>query len=101
MRASRCRCTCIARATSSTGEDFARKSVGAIAVAAKAAGVRYKSVVTKSTIPYKGIINAAKKEGCDAIFIASHGRSGLKRMLLGSVTQEVLAHSEIPVLVFR
>jgi len=82
-------------------EEFAKKSVGAVAVAAKAAGLRYKSVVTKTTVPYKGIINAAKEQGCDAIFISSHGRHGLKRMLLGSVTQEVLAHSDLPVLVFR
>ena len=82
-------------------EDFARKSVGAVAVAARAAGVKYKSVVTKTPVPYKGIVNAAKDQNCDAIFIASHGRRGIKRMLLGSVTQEVLAHSDVPVLVFR
>ena len=38
---------------------------------------------------------------CDAIFIASHGRRGLSRLILGSVTQKVLAHSKVPVLVFR
>jgi len=82
-------------------EEFAKKSVGALAVAAKAAGVPYRSVITKTPVPYKGIINAAKEQNCDAIFIASHGQRGIKRLLLGSVTQEVLAHSDLPVLVFR
>jgi nucleotide-binding universal stress UspA family protein len=35
------------------------------------------------------------------IFIASHGRSGLSKLVMGSVTQKVLAHSKIPVLVYR
>jgi nucleotide-binding universal stress UspA family protein len=81
--------------------DFARKNVKAIEDAATAAGVSCTALVTKSAVPYRGIIDAAEKKGCDAIFIASHGHRGLKRLLLGSVTQEVLTHSKIPVLVFR
>jgi len=81
--------------------EFAQRCVGAVAVAAKAAGVPFEPLVAKSPVPYKGIIDAAKKQKCDAIFIASHGRRGLARLLLGSVTQEVLTHSKIPVLVFR
>ena len=52
-------------------------------------------------MPYRGIVDAAEQKGCDAIFMASHGYRGLARLLLGSVTQEVLTHSKIPVLVFR
>ena len=81
--------------------EFASRCVGAVAVAAKAAGVRFEPLIAKSPVPYKGIIDAAKKQKCDAIFIASHGHRGLARLLLGSVTQEVLTHSRIPVLVFR
>jgi nucleotide-binding universal stress UspA family protein len=81
--------------------EFARKNVKAVEDAAKASGVSCTALVTKSAVPYRGIVDAAEKKGCDAIFIASHGYRGLTRLLLGSVTQEVLTHSKIPVLVFR
>jgi nucleotide-binding universal stress UspA family protein len=47
------------------------------------------------------IIKSAKKHNCDLIVMASHGRKGIKRLLLGSETQDVLTHSTIPVLVLR
>ena len=52
-------------------------------------------------MPYRGIIAAAEKNGCDAIVMASNGHRGLQKLLLGSVTQEVLTNSKIPVLVYR
>jgi len=51
--------------------------------------------------PYNAIIRTAKAQGCDLIVMSSHGRSGIKAMLLGSETQKVLAHSTLPVLVLR
>ncbi len=69
--------------------------------AARAAGLKYSGSVVKSDSPYAGIINAAKKGGCDLIYMASHGRSGLSGLLLGSETHKVLIHSKIPVLVYR
>lgn len=51
--------------------------------------------------PSAGIIAAAQDHGCDLIVMASHGRSGLTAMVLGSETSRVLAHSSIPVLVVR
>lgn len=48
-----------------------------------------------------GILDAARRRKCDVIFMASHGRRGFKGRLLGSVTQQVLTHSKIPVLVYR
>lgn len=81
--------------------EFAMKSVRAIEAAAKAAGVPFEPLVTRSALAYRGIVDAAESKGCDAIFIASHGHRGLTRLLLGSVTNEVLTHSKIPVLVFR
>jgi nucleotide-binding universal stress UspA family protein len=81
--------------------EHAETSVEEIAAAAKARGVPFTALVTKSSIPSRGIIEAAQRRKCDVIFMASHGHRGLAGLLLGSVTQEVLTHSEIPVLVFR
>ena len=78
-----------------------QKSVDAIGKMAKAAGVPFASVVANASTPYEGIINVAKKHKCDVIFMASHGRRGLSRLMMGSVTQKVLAHSRIPVVVYR
>ena len=47
------------------------------------------------------ISDYAKEAGADLIVIPSHGRHGLKRVLLGSVTERVMRHSECPVLVLR
>ncbi len=47
------------------------------------------------------IVDAAQQHGCDLIFMGSHGRSGWGQLLLGSVTNKVLQHSRIPVLVHR
>ena len=81
--------------------EIAQKRVEAIGKMAKAAGVPFASVVTKALTPYEGIIAAAKKRKCDVIFMASHGRRGFSRLIMGSVTQKVLAHSRIPVVVYR
>lgn len=80
---------------------FARKSVGVVMDEAVAAGVPCTILITKSALPYRGIVEAAQKKRCDAIVMGSHGHRGLKKLLLGSVTQEVLTHSKVPVLVFR
>jgi nucleotide-binding universal stress UspA family protein len=49
--------------------------------------------------PYQSIIATAKDKRCDIIVMASHGRGGLSAILLGSVTNKVLTHTNIPVLV--
>lgn len=49
----------------------------------------------------QAILAQAKRSGCDLIVMASHGRRGVERLLLGSETQHVLVHSELPVLVIR
>ena len=64
-------------------------------------GVSVKAVVVKSDLIAEAVIAAAKKHNCDLIVMASHGRKGIKRLLLGSETQHVLTHSHIPVLVLR
>ena len=81
--------------------EVGRKRVDAIGKMAKAAGVPFASVVTTAPSIYEGIIAAAKKQKCDVIFMASHGRRGLTKLVMGSVTQNVLTHSRIPVVVYR
>ena len=51
--------------------------------------------------PADEILAAAKKAKADLIVMASHGRKGIKRLLLGSETQRVVTHSHVPVLVLR
>ena len=51
--------------------------------------------------PAEGIIDTAQAEGCDLIVMASHGRSGLARVLLGSQASKVVTLSPVPVLVCR
>ena len=70
-----------------------------VADAANAAGVPCETVQVEHDHPYQAIIATAKDKGCDLIVMASHGRSGLSAILLGSVTNKVLTHTNIPVLV--
>jgi nucleotide-binding universal stress UspA family protein len=64
-------------------------------------GVKTRPVTIKSDIVSDAVIATAKKHKCDLIVMASHGRKGVKRLLLGSETNQVLTHSHIPVLVLR
>ena len=75
--------------------------VDAVTTAAAKKNVNAKGVLVKSDLVAEAIIAAAKKHKCDLIIMASHGRKGLKRVLLGSETQHVLTHSTTPVLVLR
>ena len=79
----------------------ARTHVAALEGIAREAGVPFEGVVVESEMPWKGIVEVAKEKGCDAIAMASHGRSALGGLLLGSQTQRVLAHCTLPVVVFR
>ncbi len=75
--------------------------VDSVQDAASAAGVKAKGIVTKSDLVAESIISAVRKNKCDLVVMASHGRKGIKRVLLGSETQHVLTHSSTPVLVLR
>ncbi len=81
--------------------EVAEKHMAAMAKVAAAAGVEFTPLVTNAETPYEGIIDAATKKKCDAIFMASHGRRGLASLIMGSVTHKVLTHSKLPVLVYR
>jgi nucleotide-binding universal stress UspA family protein len=85
-------------------EDAAKTAAGILDQAArraKDANIDFHTDFALSDQPSDAIIAAAKRHGCDAIFIASHGRSGLDAWLYGSHTRDVLTHSDIPTLVYR
>lgn len=84
-----------------TLEESAREIVAKVARAASAAHLNCIPLTTCSMVPADDIIRIANEQGCDLIFMASHGRRGLSRLLAGSVTQHVLAYSSIPVMVLR
>jgi nucleotide-binding universal stress UspA family protein len=82
-------------------QDDAMKTVNAIKDAGQPRGIKVKPVTARSDLVSDAIISTAKRQKCDLIVMASHGRKGIKRLLLGSETQQVLTHSHTPVLVLR
>jgi nucleotide-binding universal stress UspA family protein len=83
------------------GEASARKILGGVERAAHEAGVACTTLFVANDHPYEAIIKAAQDCGCDLICMASHGRKGMKGVLLGSETQKVLTHTDVPVLVYH
>jgi nucleotide-binding universal stress UspA family protein len=81
--------------------DEGQAVVDGVREAAVAEGVKTKSIVAHSDLVAESIMATARKHKCDLVVMASHGRKGLKRILLGSETQQVLTHSSLPVLVLR
>lgn len=81
--------------------DRAKMILAAGAERAGKAGVRCETLHVSDRRPSEGILYAARETGCDLIVMATHGRRGVNRMLLGSQTNEVVSHSELPVLVLR
>jgi nucleotide-binding universal stress UspA family protein len=79
----------------------AHKILGAAAAKAASAGIECKTTYLIAAAPWEAILAAAKKNKCDAIVMASHGRRGLSAVLLGSETQKVLTHTKLPVIVVR
>jgi nucleotide-binding universal stress UspA family protein len=79
----------------------ARERLEVIAEAARAAGVPCETAHVYDKHPYQAIIDTAARKGCDVVVMASHGRRGVARLLLGSQTEKVLTHSKIPMLVSR
>jgi nucleotide-binding universal stress UspA family protein len=82
-------------------ERVAAARVGVVTTAAAAAGVTSKGCTVEAAHPWEAILEHAKAENCDLIVMASHGRRGMSALLLGSETQKVLTHSNLPVLVVR
>jgi len=63
--------------------------------------VKYSGYFTMNDSPADAIVKAARKYKCDLIYMGSHGRSGLSKLLLGSQTNKVLSQTRVPVLVHR
>lgn len=82
-------------------EEQARKSIEPVEAIARNAQVTFDSLLLHADEPSAAIVATARDKGCDLIAMASHGRRGIKAVLLGSQTQKVLTHSALPVLVFR
>ena len=68
---------------------------------ARKANIECATVHAEDQFPADGILEAAKANNCDLIVMASHGRRGLGRLLLGSQAVNVLTHSSVPVLICR
>jgi nucleotide-binding universal stress UspA family protein len=80
-------------------ENAARILTG-VSETARQAGVACETLHV-SDFPAEGIVETAKAKGCDLIVMASHGRRGLSKLILGSQTSRVLALGTVPVLVCR
>lgn len=79
----------------------AAKYIDGVLSRAETAGVKASSLSVSNFNVADGIVQASAESGADLIFIGSHGRSGLSRLLLGSVTAKVLSLAEVAVLVYR
>ena len=79
----------------------ATRVLDAVRAEAAKAGVPCTTSYSTDDFPYMKIVEAATRNGCDLILMATHGRRGISRLLLGSETSKVLAHSKVPVLVCR
>ena len=69
--------------------------------AARVAGVPCETIQVENMQPHQAIIAAAEEKGCNLIVMSWHGRGGLSTLLIGSVTNKVLASAKTPVLVCR
>jgi nucleotide-binding universal stress UspA family protein len=68
---------------------------------AELAEVPYDTITKRAEQPHEAIVVAAQRAHCDLIVMASHGRHGIAKLVLGSQTQQVLNHAGVPVLVVR
>jgi nucleotide-binding universal stress UspA family protein len=80
---------------------LAKKVLAPAARIAHQAGVDSETLAVNADEPWSGVLHAARRRKCDLIVMASHGRRGIAKALLGSETQKVLTHTRIAVLVVR
>ena len=79
----------------------AKKILAPVRNAAGKIGVPCETIHAKEQYPAEGIVETAKARGCDLIVMASHGRRGVAKLLMGSQAAKVMAYSPIPVLICR
>lgn len=84
-------------AATASAEQALAAAVGVVS----AAGIAVDQEVIEGSVVHEGILESAKVRAADLIVMGSHGRHGIEKLLLGSVTQRVLAQATVPVLVVR
>ena len=82
-------------------EDVTTKILKDLEGLAKEKGVEFSFKVVYEPSPYKGIVNFSNSNSMDLIVMGSHGRSGIKKTLLGSVASGVVEHANCPVLIIK
>jgi nucleotide-binding universal stress UspA family protein len=82
-------------------QELAEKILSAAKAAAEKMGIEADTVHVPDTWPAVAIVDTAQQRNCNLIVMASHGRRGLAKVLLGSQTSEVLVTATVPVLVVR
>ena len=82
-------------------EDAATEILKDLEGLAKEKGVDFAFKVIFEPSPYKGIINFSNSSDIDLIIMGSHGRSGIKKALLGSVASSIVEHANCPVLIIK
>lgn len=85
----------------SEARSAAGKALDALGQVCRAEGVAFVGDTIERNVVYEGVIETAQAEGCDLIVMASHGRQGVKALILGSVAQKVLTHASVPVLIVK
>lgn len=79
----------------------ANAAIKATKAAFEEAGLNVETSIIEAHAAWRGVVQAAESMQADLIVMGSHGRSGLEKLVLGSVTQAVLSHTRLPVLVVR
>ena len=82
-------------------EEEAKNILSAAASTAKDLNINCEIIYVPDQHPAEGIIASAKDKKCDLIIMASHGRRGIEKFIMGSVANEVVTHSAVPVLIYR
>ncbi len=100
--ARRCNASLTVLSVASSDEEIAsaRGNVETVIDAAEREGVKATSMVTEGK-PHVAIVKTARRKRADLIVLGSHGRTGIERLLMGSVTERVIGHSKIAVLVVK
>ncbi len=75
--------------------------VEAVAKLAAKKGVEAHALTVRGDVVSDAVLATVQKYDCDLVVMASHGRRGVKRLLLGSETQQVLTHAKVPVLILK
>jgi len=92
--------TALSIAAKSKNLPAAKKSVNKIKDLAEKEGIKVKALTLRGT-PYEVIVKTAKEKNADLIVVGSHGRTGLSRLMMGSVTERVIGHASCAIMVVK